>query len=303
MTVELRLLLSALLFFVLMIGFAIPSSFANDRDVITVQDFQGREVVLNQPAQRIVALAPHIVENLFSAGIGDRIVAAVSYSDYPEQAKAIPRVGGFSNFSVEAIVAFNPDLVITWASGNSSSGQLESQLTALGIPVYVSEPRQLEDVAEAIRDFGLLGGNQRVSEAEAASYLNRLQSLRQANQIKPAVKVFYQIWNSPLQTLNGEHLINDVIGLCGGNNIFAEAPTIAPKVSIEAVLSRDPQVIVASGIGEQRPAWLDDWQDWPSLSAVQQSHLYFIPPDWSQRHTTRILKGAAMLCEQLDRAR
>lgn len=303
MTLELRLLLSALLFFVLIIGFAIPSAFANDRDFITVQDFQGREVVLNQPAQRIVALAPHIVENLFSAGIGDRIVAAVSYSDYPEQAKSIPRVGGFSNFSVEAIVAFNPDLVITWASGNSSSGQLESQLAALGIPVYVSEPRRLEDVAEAIRDFGLLGGNQPVSEAEAASYLNRLQSLRQANQIKPPVKVFYQIWNRPLQTLNGEHLISDVIGLCGGSNIFAEAPTIAPKVSIEAVLSRDPQVIVASGIGEQRPAWLDDWQDWPSLSAVQQSHLYFIPPDWSQRHTTRILKGASMLCEQLDRAR
>lgn len=276
---------------------------ATTNNAIAVTDFLGREVTLEQPAQRIVALAPHVVENLFAAGVGDRIVAAVSYSDYPEQAKSIPRVGGYSNFSLEAIVAFKPDLVISWASGSSSSNQLETQLSALDIPVYVSEPRRLEDVAEAIRDFAVLAGNPAVGEQAALAYLQQLDELRRENQDKASVTVFYQIWHSPLQTLNGEHLVSDMIGLCKGRNIFADALGIAPKVSVEAVLAANPQVIVASGIGEQRPDWLDQWYDWPSLSAVQQGSLYFIPPDWSQRHTTRILKGARLLCEQLDRAR
>lgn len=266
---------------------------------IRVRDSLGADVVLAGPAQRVVALAPHIVENLFIAGAGDRVVGAVGYSNYPAAAKAIPRVGSYSNFSVEAIAALKPDLVIGWSTGHRDFGSVRRQLQALGIPVYVDEPRRLADVATSLRVYGQLTGSGAVANAEARAFEEQLQALRRVNQGQDAVTVFYQIWHRPLQTLNGEHIVSDLIELCGGVNVFADAETLAPRISVEAVLARDPEVIIASGMAASRPEWLDDWRGWSSLRAVRGSHLYFIPPDWLQRHTPRLLRGAEMMCEQL----
>ena len=113
------------------------------------------------------------------------------------------------------------------------------------------------------------------------------------------LSVFYQVWHRPLQTVNGEHMISDVIRLCGGENIFASEAEIAPRINIEAVLSRDPQVIVASGMDEARPEWLDEWRAYPHLAAVHSEALFFVDPDHLQRPTARILLGADSLCRQL----
>lgn len=264
---------------------------------VQVTDYLGRTVALKQPAKRIVALAPHIVENLFAAGAGEYVVGAVNYSDYPEGAKKIPRVGGISSFSLEAIVAQKPDLVVVWMS--SRAGDVLQQIEALGIPTYASNPRHLEHVAKSIRDFGTLAASEHVAENAALQYLEDLQALRQRYQQAKPVSVLYQVWYEPLQTLNDEHIISDVIRMCGGRNIFGDAQTLAPKISMEAVLVRDPQVIIASGMGEARPDWLDNWRKWPNLSAVKNERLYFIPPDIIQRHTPRILLGAKAMCEFL----
>ncbi|WP_241505813.1 cobalamin-binding protein [Parahaliea mediterranea] len=260
-------------------------------------DAAGRTVRLDQPARRIVALAPHVVENVFSAGAGDRLVGAVSYSNFPEAARDIPRVGSYQAWSLESIVAKNPDLVLMWGSGNSLEGL--PALEQLGIAVYISEPKRLEDIPATLRDIGQLAGTGEVAEANARAFEQTLQQLRADYAAGPARRVFYEVWNQPLQTLNGEHYISDVITLCGGQNIFADSPHIAPRVSVEAVLARDPDIIIASGMGDARPEWLDDWRDYPHLTAVRNQALFFVHPDLLQRPTTRLLDGAKTLCEQI----
>jgi iron complex transport system substrate-binding protein len=276
-------------------------TFSISAQAITVQDFAGREVTLDQPAKRIVALAPHIVENLFSAGAGDKLVGVVSYSNYPNEAKNIPEVGTYNAFSLEQILVLQPDLVVMWGSGNGM--QTLSKLEGLGIPVYVSELRRLSDVPQSIRKLSQLAGTASVGEAEASRIEAELESLRSHYSGGRSLGVFYQIWNDPLQTVNGEHLISEVMSLCGGHNVFGDASSLAPRISIESVLLRDPDAIVASGMGEARPEWLDQWRAYPSLAAVAGNALFFINPDHVQRPTARVLLGAQRLCQQLDQIR
>ena len=276
-------------------GIAVPAQ------AITVLDFSEREVTLDQPAKRIVALAPHIVENLYSAGAGDKLVGVVSYSNFPDEAKNVPEVGTYNAFSLEQVLALQPDLVVMWGSGNGM--QTLSKFEALGIPVYVSELRQLSDVPKSIRNLSQLAGTPAIGEAEASRIETELNALHRLYGEKRSLSVLYQIWNDPLQTVNGEHLISEIISLCGGYNIFGDARSLAPRVSIESVLLRDPDAIVASGMGEARPEWLDQWRAYPSLTAVSDEALFFVNPDHLQRPSARIVLGARSLCQQLDQIR
>ncbi|ANQ86680.1 putative vitamin B12 transport protein [Azoarcus olearius] len=268
---------------------------------IRITDDAGREVVLPRPAQRIVSLAPHVTELLFAAGAGPRVVGVVSYSDFPDAARQLPKVGGYASVDLEAVVALRPDLVIAWKSGNRNTHL--DRLTALGIPVFINEPRRLDDVAGSLRSLGRLAGTDEVAERAASAFAARRDALRNRYAERPKVRMLYQIWNQPLMTVNGEHLISDVIRLCGGDNVFAGLPQLAPTIGVEAVLAANPEVVVASGMGEARPEWLEQWKRWPSLTANAANNLYFIPPELVQRHTPRILDGAQRLCEQLEEAR
>lgn len=268
---------------------------------ILVEDFLGRQLRLEHPAQRIVALAPHIVENLYSAGAGDKLVGAVSYSNYPEQASRIPQLGSFNAFSLETVAASQPDLVIMWASGNGMDSL--QQLELLGVPVYVSEPRQLRDITRAIHDYGRLAGTTAVSDAAINAIEIEVDELAKTYAGRRQLSVFYQVWHEPLQTLNGKHLVSSIIDLCGGSNVFADTPVLAPRISVEAVLERNPDAIVASGMDIARPEWLDQWLDYPALNAVRNEALFFIHPDHIQRPTARVLLGARQLCAQLQTAR
>ncbi|NIB39978.1 cobalamin-binding protein [Pseudomaricurvus alkylphenolicus] len=267
---------------------------------VSVTDDLGREVTLSAAAQRVVALAPHIVEQVYAVGSGERLVGAVNYSNYPEAAKTLPRVGTYKSFSSETILRLQPDLVLAWSSGNGR--QRVAPIEALGIPVYYSEARALEDIGHSLEKIGRLTGSAGAAAARKA-FEQRLQALRSRYADREPISVFYQVWNQPLQTLNGKHLISDVMKLCGGRNVFADAHSLAPKVSVEAVLRLNPQVILASGMGEERPEWLDEWRRWPALQAVAQEQLKFIPPDILQRHTPRVLDGATMMCEHLQQSR
>ena len=271
------------------------------RAELVVEDDTGRRVQLAQPAHRIVSLAPHVTELLFAAGAGARVVGVVAYSDLPDAAKALPRVGGYSNVDMEAIAALQPDLVIAWHSGNRDAHL--DKLAALGIPVFLNEPRSLDDVARSLETFGRLAGSDEAGHAAAESFRARRTELARRYGKRPPVPMFYQIWDDPLMTINDEHLISDVIRLCGGRNVFGTLAQLAPAIGVESVLAADPEAIVASGMGEARPEWLDRWKRWPGLSASRAGNLYFVPPELIQRHTPRILDGAAQLCEFLDAAR
>ncbi len=268
---------------------------------IQVMDYLGREVRLDEPAKRIVALAPHIVENLFSAGAGGQIIGAVDYCDYPKEALSIPRVGAISTYSLETIVSLKPDLVVIWGSG--SAKKVMDKLISLGFNVYASSPHVLDDVARSIRDFGVLTGNEALAEQSARSFEEKMARLRARYSAQRSVGTFYQVWDEPMQTINDKAFISDVIKLCGGHNVFGDAISSAPKISVESVLQRNPEAIVASGMQEERPDWLDAWKKWKGILAVEKGNLFYVPPDIIQRHTARIAEGAEILCEQLDSAR
>ena len=267
----------------------------------TVVDFDGKRISLTRPAKKIVALAPHVVENVFSAVAGDKLVGVVDYSNHPPQALNIPIVGGYEKANHEKIIEVDPDLIIAWQSGNSQAGI--NRLMDLGYPVYIDQPDTLRDVAKSIRDIGILSGSQDVAEPVAKQYLEQLDEVQQLYADKQKVTSFYQVWNEPLQTINGNHIISDAIEICGGINIYAEEFAVAPIINIESVLERDPLAIIASGMSSHRPEWLDSWLEWGSLTAVKYDNLFFVNPDHIQRHTVRLLLGIERICQQLDSAR
>ncbi|OIQ97645.1 vitamin B12-binding protein precursor [mine drainage metagenome] len=268
---------------------------------IAVHDDAGQTVRLAAPARRIVSLAPHITENLYAAGAGAFIVGVVDYSDYPAAAKKLPRVGGYDRLDLESILALKPDLVIAWDSGNQA-GQL-AKLKALGLPLFVSRPLKIDDIATDIARFGELAGTSAVAVPEARAVRARVAEMRARYAKRPPVRAFYQIWNRPLVTVNGEQLISDVMRLCGADNVFAGLSQLAPTVSIEAVLAANPEAIIASGADATRPEWLDRWKRWKDLTAVARGNLFFVPPDLINRPTPRVLEGARMLCNDMETVR
>ena len=268
---------------------------------VRVLDDAGHAVVLDVPARRIVSLAPYLTELLYAAGAGDAIVGTSEFSDYPAAARDIPRIGGGAGLDVEAIIALQPDLVIAWQSGNPD-GQLE-RLQALGMTLFLSEPRQLLDVPGTLVRLGKLAGSEPVAQAAARAFNARYRKLQQRYSGRPTVAVFYQVWRQPLMTVNGEHLISDVIRLCGGRNVFSDLPVLAPQIDIEAVLAANPAVIIAGTGGTSETAELQDWKRWPMLTAVARGHLYGVQRELLVRHSPRILDGAEQVCEILDKVR
>ncbi|HCZ13143.1 MAG TPA: cobalamin-binding protein [Accumulibacter sp.] len=271
------------------------------RAEVSVVDDAGTTLRLAQPAQRIVSLAPHLTETLFAAGAGEHVVGTVEYSNYPAAAAKIARVGGYSQIDLERVAALRPDLIIAWQSGNAAAHL--DRLRALGLPIYISQPDRIDDVATEIERLGVLAGSAAVANRAAASFRERLAGLQHSYGKRPPVRTFYQIWKQPLMTVGGKQIISDVIRLCGGDNVFGKLETMAPTVTVEAVIAANPEAIVASGMGESRPEWLDDWQRWRSITAVARGNLFFVPPDLIQRHTPRLLDGAESLCRHLETAR
>ena len=271
------------------------------RAEISVTDDSGAQVRLKQPARRIVSLAPHITETLFSVGAGEHLVGTVDYSDYPEAAQKIRRVGGYSRIDLETVMALKPDLVIAWQSGNAPA-QLD-KLRALGLPVYLSQPNRIDDIAHALERYGQLSGHNEAGQAAAERFRARLESLRLRYGAKAKVRTFYQIWKQPLMTIGSQQIIADAINVCGGENIFSFLTTLAPTVTLESVIAANPEAIVASGMDAARPEWLDDWKRWTAMTAVARDNLFFVPPDLIQRHTPRLLEGTEQLCKHLETAR
>ena len=286
------------LFFRFTVGLLISTAAQAD---LVFKDDTGQEVRLKAPARRIVTLAPHAAESLYAAGAGDKLVGTVDYSDYPPEAKKVPRVGGYSRVDLEAVAALKPDLVLAWESGNNMT-QVD-KLKALGLTVYVSQPNTIDNVASQIERIGQLAGTEAVANATAERFRKRLDSLRSAHAAKPKVRVFYQIWKTPLLTVGGPQIISDAIKICGGENVFGHLKQMAPNVTVEAVLEADPEAIVATGMGDAKPEWLHDWDKWTRLTAVKRDNLFHINPDIMQRHTPRILDGTEKLCAHLDVAR
>ncbi len=265
------------------------------------EDDAGERVCLDAPAERIVALSPGATELLFEAGAGERVVAAVSHADYPEAAGALPRVGSYDRLDLESILAKEPDLAVGWGTGNPEH-QLRD-LAELGVPVYISEPRELEDVATTLERLGRLAGTAEAAGEAAAAFRERRDAIAERYAGREPVTVFYQIWADPVMTINDEQIISESIRLCGGENVFGDLDRLTPRLDRESVLDADPEAIVAGGMGEADDAWLDGWRRFDGMRAVREGHLFFIEPSTIQRPTPRLLEGTEVLCRKLDRVR
>ncbi len=266
---------------------------------ISVVDDAGRTVTLTAPARRIVSLAPHATELVYASGAGAAVVGVSEYSTYPPEAGKLPSVGGVSALDLERVLALKPDLVIVWGSGNSAT-QI-ARLRQIGIPVFESEPRSFEMVATSLERLGKLGGTEPVGQEAASAFRERLSRLEKLYKHRPAVSVFYQIWRTPLMTLNGEHLVSSGLRLCGGRNIFADLPQLAPTISTEAVLKADPDAIIASS-GAKDDAFRQ-WRRFEGMRAVKRGNLYTVDGELMNRAAPRVLDGVEALCRVLEKAR
>jgi iron complex transport system substrate-binding protein len=272
---------------------------------VSVIDDAGNTVTLAQPARRIVSLAPHVTELLYAAGGGDRIVGTVSYSDYPPQARDLPRVGDNKALDLERIAALKPELIVVWRHGNAQ--KQTDRLRALGLPLFYSEPRKLESIPENLEKLGKLMDTGPVATRAAADFRQQVETLRKTYANRPPVTVFYQVWQQPLMTLNGQHMVSDMLALCGGRNLFGNEPPLVPTVSVEAVVAGNPEAMMTAGIGATRPdkplADFSMWEKWKSVTAVARNNLFIIDGDLVNRAGPRVVQGAAEICKDLDIAR
>lgn len=269
------------------------------RAAISVVDDTNRTVTLAAPAHRIVSLAPHVTELLFAAGAGPYVVGVSEFSDYPPPARRIPSIGSGLSLDMERIIQLKPDLIVGWNNGNAAP-QL-ARLEQLGIPVFKSEPYDFVAIARSMESLAHLAGTDATGAGAANAFRTRLKHLRETYQQRRSISVFYQIWRSPLMTLNGTHMVSSAIRQCGGVNIFADLPQLAPTVSVEAVLKSDPEAIVASS-GEQDDVFAP-WRRFPKLKAVARGNLILVDGTLMNRSGPRILDGMEMLCKELDAAR
>lgn len=251
------------------------------------------------PARRIVSLAPHLTELVYDVGAGDRLVGVEAFSDYPEAAKKLPRVGDAFHVDYEQVVALKPDLVLVWNTGTPEP--VIEKLGGLGLRVHRVTISHLDDIGGALRGIGALTGMQAQAEAAAKAYEKNIAGLRAQHTRKSPVTVFYQISEKPLYTVNGKHLISEVIELCGGENIFANLKQLAPPVSLEAVIELNPQAILTGSGAAGDPVSV--WKPWKTLRAVRDTNLYVVNADLLARSTPRIVEGVSEVCGVLDKAR
>ncbi|MEC9481924.1 MAG: cobalamin-binding protein [Halomonas sp.] len=283
------------------LGLALAALAAPVRAEVCAIDDSGQEICLDQPAQRIAALSPGATELVYAAGAGGKVVAVVSFSDYPPEARQVTSVGSHTRLDLERLVALKPDLAIGWVTGNPS--EQIAKLETLGIPVFMIEPRTFEGVSRAIERLASLAGTEAQGHAEAQAFRQGMADLAAQYADADPVPVFYQVWDAPLMTVNDAHLIGKVIELCGGDNVFGTLDRLVPRIGTEAVLAADPEAIVAGGMGEENRDWLDAWGAYPELKAVKRDNLFFVPPSLIQRPTPRLLEGSRLFCEKLDEAR
>jgi iron complex transport system substrate-binding protein len=267
---------------------------------VTAVDDSGHTLSLAGPAQRVIALGPHLTEQVYAVGAGAQLVGVSRFSNYPPEALKLPVVGDAAAVNHEAIALLKPDLVLVWRTGFPERAR--APLKTLGIPVFDSEIRSVADIARSLRTLGRLLGHTDEGDTQARRVEAEWSRLQADYATRSPVRVFYQVWHQPLMTFNREHLIHQAITACGGVNIFAELPTLTPTVSWEAAVQRNPQVIAMAGAASDHPE-KGQWPRFPAVDAVRHQRFALIDGDLIGRMGPRFVQGARRLCEAIDAAR
>lgn len=259
------------------------------------------EAVCVKQAQRVLVLAPHLTEIVDFVGGLKQVVAVDGSSNYPLAVNTLPKMGNPWMLGAEAILARKPDLVLVWQSGISMDAV--AQLRKAGVAVFVSEPKTIAQVASTMQRLASLLGTAESTQPKVEEWLKAFDALRAQYAKAQPVSVFYQVWSQPLMTLGGQHVVSEVIALCGGRNVFADLPSLAAQVSVEGVLKRNPSVVLASGTAQDNKALVKQWSAWPGLAAVQGSGIHTIPSDILVRNGPRLIDASKRVCAHIDDAR
>lgn len=259
------------------------------------------EAVCVKQTQRVLVLAPHLTEIVDFVGGLKQVVAVDGSSNYPVAVNTLPKMGNPWMLGAEAILARKPDLVLVWQSGISMDAV--AQLRKAGVAVFVSEPKTIAQVASTMHRLASLLGTAESTQPKVEEWLKAFDALRARYAKAQPVSVFYQVWSQPLMTLGGQHVVSEVIALCGGRNVFADLPSLAAQVSVEGVLKRNPSVVLASGTAQDNKALVKQWSAWPGLAAVQGSGIHTIPSDILVRNGPRLIDASKRVCAHIDDAR
>lgn len=248
----------------------------------------------------LVTLSPNLAELVFAAGAGDHLVAVSAYSNYPGEVLSLPNIGDAFAVDLEQLALHSPDIVLAWESGTPADRV--NDLRGQGYRVETLRTRTLGDVATSIRAIGALTSREEEAGRAAERYLGQLESLRSAYRDREPVRVFYQVSAQPLYTVNGSHYVSELIELCGGQNVFADLSELAPTVVEEAVLVRDPEVMLAGRIEpEDRPFAV--WDRWPTLASNRFDNRFYVHADLIGRAGPRLVNAGAAICRWLDEGR
>ncbi|OUS33058.1 hypothetical protein A9Q98_00070 [Thalassotalea sp. 42_200_T64] len=288
--------------------------FSDNSDVVTAVTSEvisavSKEVVdgredsnkVDYDQQKIIALAPHVVEVLFDLGVGERIVATTEHSDFPAAALDIPRIGNYARLKIEQILAYQPDIIIAWRTGNPSDDL--QRLEKLGLNIVYSDPVNLADVAKELRLFGKLTGRAAIAEQKAQSFEQSLNALQQKYQNKADIKVFYELWSKPLTTVAKNAWPQQHLSICGARNPFIELVNDYPQINIEQIIVADPDLIIQPmSQGEPNPDAID-WQKFLQVNAAKHQQLLQPNSDILHRMSYRLLTELELLCENIDNSR
>lgn len=251
--------------------------------------------------QRIIALAPHIVESLYAIGAGEQIIGTTAHADYPKAAEDILRVGNYARLQIEKIIQLKPDVIIAWKTGNPTDDL--ARLEKYQLKVIYSNPQTLEDVGKELIMLGKITGREAAATRVAERYLTKLQEIGQRYSGRQKIRVFYELWSRPLRTVANQAWPQQQLELCGASNPFAKAQDDYPSVGLEQVLVTLPQVVVQpSQHSADSPDGLN-WPQWQHIPAVKHHFIFHPNADKVHRMTTRMLDEVSILCEQIDRAR
>jgi iron complex transport system substrate-binding protein len=266
---------------------------------VSVVDDTGRTVTLARTPQRIVSIAPGATEMLFAAGAGERVIATVEFSDEPAEAKSVPRIGDAEAIDMERLVALRPDVVVVW-EGGSNVAQV-NRLERLQVPLYRHKVEKLADIPASLRRLGDLAGTRAVADKAALDVESRLARLQKLYGKSSNPTVLLEVWNRPIYTVGGSHMMTDSLRLCGARNVFADLKEQGPSVDMEAVIGRDPAIIVAvapPGVGAE---WLAEWKRFGTMRAVKNGRLIVLEDQRLSRLGPSTVSGTEALCEAINR--
>ena len=269
----------------------------------TVTDDTGQRVTLPHQPERIVSLAPGATEMLFAAGVGDRLIATVDFSDEPATAKRVPRIGDVTAIDMERLVALRPDVVVVWPGGGNPA-QIE-KIAQLGIPIYRQQVNRLADLPASLRRLGALSSDGSVAERAATTLAAELTRIAReyGGGAGASPTVLLEVWNRPIYTVGGTHLMSDALTLCGVRNVFGDLRELGPIIDTEAVIARNPDIIVAAAPPGEGASWLAEWRRFGSLKAVQTGRLIAFEDQRLSRLGPSVVPAAEALCKALAASR